>query len=233
MSCVILTQGPSKKKHIEVHGPPNVDGSHVVERSISFDAIKCIPDKGFRLSLDEKGLRLLGRLKARPRTVGDALAALSRGEEFGKKDLGNAGPDMEPCIVGEDIEPFRLREPRYHIPKDSVGKERSKYSAPKVVTVKTGLRPKSAIDRKGIVTLQSVYNLHPRPPATVEIIAAVLNSSLASWFIRAMYTSHKKLFPQMNQRHLSEIPLPDGNESDIVSAVQTLEICENEAQRQF
>jgi hypothetical protein len=233
VSCVVLTQGPLGHRRIEVHGDPEPDGSHSVERSISYDAIRCIPDMGFRLSLDEKSLRLLGRLRARPRTISDALVALSRGEEFGKKDLGIAGPDMEPCIVGEDIDLFRIRDPKLCIPSHSVAKDRAKYSAPKVVTVKTGLRPKSAIDRLGLTTLQSVYNLHPKPPATVEVIAAVLNSSLASWFIRAMYTSHKKLFPQMNQRHLLEVPLPDANESDIVETVRALEASENEAQRAF
>jgi hypothetical protein len=234
VSCVVLTQGPLKKRHIEVHSPPTFDSSYKAERKLPFAAIEGLPDKGFRLSLDENELRLLGKLRARPGTIEDWLVSLSRGEEFGKKDLGQAGVGMEPCIVGEDVEPFQLRQPRYHIPKQAIGKSRSNYSAPKAVTIKTGLRPKTAIDRVGYVTLQSVYNLHAKPPATVELIAAILNSSLAGWFIRAMYTSHKKLFPQMNQRHLLEIPLPDqGKESDIVDTVRALEACQTGSQREF
>ncbi len=231
VSCVVLTQGPSRRRRLEIHSPPAPDGSWRILRTQSRRAILSLPDKGFRLSLGEEELRLLGRLRRSAATLADLVLPPSRGEEYGKKDL-RADVSGEPCIVGEDIEPFRLRPPRLRIAGASVRKSRAFYGAPKAVAVKTGLKPKTAIDRDGFVTLQSVYNLHPGPGVSVELIAAVLNSRVAGWFLAAMYTSHKKLFPQINQRHLLEVPLPDrGDEARIVEAVRLIEACGDAAER--
>lgn len=235
VSCAVLTQGPLRDRQIAVHSAPTHDGGFRELDALPYAAIEAIADSGFRLALGRDGLALLARLKSKPESVGSLLLSISRGEEAGKRDLEPAGPGLEPCIVGEDIEPFSLREPpRFGIPSRSVRKPRSAYAAPKAVTIKTGVRPKTAIDREGRITLQSVYNLHSRPGVPVELVAAILNSRVASWFIWAMYTSNKKLFPQMNQRHLLEIPLPDRtNEKAIVEAVRAFESCRSPAQKAF
>jgi len=235
VSCVVLTQGPSSDRVLSVHETRGSDGAYERLRTLSYEAIEAIPDNGFRLSLDAVGLRILAKLLSRRGVLGDLLLSISRGEEAGKKDLAAPGAGREPCIVGEDIEPFAVRTPpRYSIATNAIRKPRSFYAAPKLVTIKTGVRPKSAIDRAGLVTLQSVYNLHPKPGAPIELVCAILNSDLAGWFIWAMYTSGKKLFPQINQGHLLEIPLPArDNDAAIVAAVRALEGNPSATQRAF
>lgn len=235
VSCVVLTQGPLKRRQIEVHDTPSADASHDHLGTLPYAALGAISDSGFRLTLNEDALLLLAKLQSRHRRLNELVLTISRGEEAGKKDLLPRGPGREPCIVGEDIEPFAIRQPpRLAIAAGAVRKPRSFYAAPKAVTVKTGIRPKTAIDREGFVSLQSVYNLHAKPRVPIELVAAILNSRVASWFIWAMYTSGKKLFPQLNQRHLLEIPVPESDkEADIIDAVHRLENCQSSAQRAF
>ena len=85
------------------------------------------------------------------------------------------------------------------------------YRAPKIVVVKTGSGCIAALDRTGLVTMQSVYNLHGRGDATgCERLLAILNSRLVAFFIAKTFTTYKLLFPQLNQTTVQSIPVPAG-----------------------
>jgi hypothetical protein len=234
VSCVVLMQGPRVDATLRVEGPPDAAGVAALLHAIPFATIARFDDAGFRLALTPADAELLLKLRALPRRLAE-LAVTSRGEEFGKTRLATApGPGLVPCIVGEDIDAFRLDTPRRYIPRRDIAKAAANYAAGKAVAVKTGGTPKTAIDRKGQVTLQSVYNLLPRAGVPVELIAAILNSRVARWYIAAMYTSHKKLFPQVNQGHLEQLPVPEhADVGAIVTAVRLLETDLSDKERAF
>ena len=235
VSCVVLVQGPISKKTISVQKIINGQGGAENLRKIRKDTIEKFSDLGFRLELTEPEVALLGKLIQSPYKIRDLLKTLSRGEEIGKKSISRSpSAELVPCIVGENIDRFTLLPITRFIPAKEIKKSRHSYSEPKAVTVKTGLYPKTAIDREGHVTLQSVYNLVPKENIPVEFVAAILNSEVVSWFIRVMYTSHKKLFPQMNQGHIANAPVPDLKlTKEIVAAVNHYEAATSDRQKIF
>lgn len=235
VSCVILIQGPMRRKALVVEHDLTSLSPEANGPAIPFSTLEAFSDVGFRLSLTAEESTLLLKFAQRPYKVSDLLATMSRGEEFGKRNLKRgATTGSELIVVGEDIVPFLQPEPTHAIPSPSIAKSRQNYRPNKAITIKTGIAPKTAIDRVGYVTLQSVYNLIPRDGVPVEVIAAILNSRVASWYISAMYTSYKKLFPQMNQRHIEEVPVPDlAEQKEIVECVRALEKESAEAKRAF
>lgn len=223
VSCVVLTQGPARHAALQVEVLPHNGGAAEQTLLVPFELIERFEDLGFRLSMTRAQADLLAKIAGQPRTIGAVVASITRGEEFGKGQLARTPTRGHvPCVVGEDLKDFILDQPRYYIPQVAVTKKQTNYAPGKAITIKTGTRPRTAIDRVGYVTLQSVYNINPSPEVPVEFIAAVLNSRVAAWYIRTMYTSQKKLFPQMNQRHIATFPVPDAAFQDKICKTVTL-----------
>jgi len=163
-----------------------------------------------------------------PLLLGDHVS-LSRGEEVGKSSLEKVGAaevlGRAEILAGEGVGARYVQPRATHLIEPSrLVKSASRYSAPKVVVVKTGGRVKAAIDREGHATLQSVYNIHLKrgaPPwMTLEFVCGLLNCEEVHRRFIAPFTSGKMLFPQITQRMLREIRLPE------VSAAQAGEVSE-------
>jgi len=139
------------------------------------------------------------------------LSSISRGEEYGKRSLTAATtqPHTTPIMVGEDVSRYSIRYPSHCLESGAIAKKPDNYSSPKVVVVKTGSRVVAALDGEGLCTLQSVYNVRPRAgcPVDIRYILGIVNSSLISAYIRREVTAYKKIFPQLNQRHIAELPI--------------------------
>jgi len=105
-------------------------------------------------------------------------------------------------------------------------KDPSLYAGPKIVVVKTGATCVAALDSEGLVTMQSLYNLHLSTDMTKpESLLGVLNSRFARFYITKTCTLYKTLFPQMNQSSLESIPVPrdcQGKQTPLVHAVQQM-----------
>jgi len=141
------------------------------------------------------------------------LVSLSRGEEFGKKNLlqwrGAAPKEKTEILVGEDVTKYSIAEPSHLIDKVSIGKPKDNYKSPKIVIVKTGKSLVCALDTKSRYTLQSLYNLQPKKDCRFHLsyILGVLNSTLMSVYMQREVTSYKRLFPQINQSHILTLPI--------------------------
>ncbi|MBN1485946.1 MAG: N-6 DNA methylase [Chloroflexia bacterium] len=171
------------------------------------------PGQRWWVHLSEAELSLVQGLLQRCRPLGDYVD-ISRGEEWGKKQLlpwAESRPGTAPILVGSDIEPLSCPRPRWRIPLDLVRKNPAQYRAPKIVLVKTGSRLAAAVDEDGYLTLQSLYNLRLRAGAALSIhyLAALLNSRLLNYILWSTVTGYKRVFPQLNQSTVAELPLPD------------------------
>ena len=135
----------------------------------------------------------------------DSVASISRGEEIGKKEVLAEGPI--PIMVGDDIDRYHVDQPTRFVQKTT--KDAQLYQAPKIVIVKTGDRCIAALDTLGIVTMQSVYNLHVScPDLAHEALLGLLNSRFVRCYIYKTFTAYKLLFPQLNQSTIQSIPVP-------------------------
>ncbi|MDD5453090.1 MAG: TaqI-like C-terminal specificity domain-containing protein [Candidatus Bipolaricaulis sp.] len=156
------------------------------------------------INVSDEEASLLGRLTELPRRLQDYVT-ISRGEEIGKKDVSLEGPI--PILAGEDISRYYINPPKRFI--NSIRKGPHLYRAPKIVVVKTGLQPTAAIDWIGYVTMQSVYNCRSvSNDVPIEVILAILNSTLVRFFVTQTFTTYKRVFPQLNQTTLASIPMP-------------------------
>ncbi|MCL0053060.1 hypothetical protein M1M86_01010, partial [Dehalococcoidales bacterium] len=141
------------------------------------------------------------------------FVTLSRGEEFGKRNLqrqeGEIPSGMVPILVGEDVKRYSVSAPEHLICMENVTKPISNYQSPKIVIVKTGSRFVCALDTESRYTLQSLYNVRLKTscPYDLNYILAILNSTLMSDYLEREVTSYKKLFPQINQSHILALPI--------------------------
>ncbi|MEM3434407.1 MAG: TaqI-like C-terminal specificity domain-containing protein, partial [Candidatus Methanomethyliaceae archaeon] len=149
-------------------------------------------------------------------TVLSAFVDISRGEELGRKDLKKASRttpsnniDFIPILIGEDIAPLNAPESTHVIARDCITKPIENYSSTKIVLRKTGRTLVATVDNKRFVTLQSVYNLVNKQcnPLSIFYLAALLKSTLLSYFVQTTVTEYKGLFPQLNQTTVEELPI--------------------------
>lgn len=148
---------------------------------------------------------LIEKLLTNRRSLG-SVVEISRGEETGKKNVADSGPI--PILVGGDISSFEIEKPRHFVEK--IEKDDTLYAAPKIVITKTGAKCIAAIDYDGVVTMQSVYNVHvTSDDYPIEVILALLNSRVTQFLIDRRVTAYKLLFPQLNQGTIEELPLPN------------------------
>lgn len=169
------------------------------------------PKKRFSLAIVPKS-GLLGRLRMRAHHCGD-FYEISRGEELGKKylrrieDLAAVPRGHVAILAGEGINRFKPPYPTHLVSKSEIRKKAMNYRSPKVVLVKTGREFVASVDYDNLFTLQSVYNIHPTRHLPCEFLCALLNSKLFNYLLQAQVTAQKKLFPQINQSNVREMPL--------------------------
>ncbi len=158
----------------------------------------------FTIYLTDRERKIIQRIQDKAVALG-SLAGISRGEESGKKSLQSKG--SIPILVGEDITRYHVSQPSRYIGK--VSKAAGNYRGPKIVIVKTGQSVVAAAERDGLVTLQSLYNIHAKTTTRMrlEYILGHINSALVTFYARKEFTSYKQLFPQFNQTTVKQLPI--------------------------
>ncbi|MFQ5341160.1 MAG: Eco57I restriction-modification methylase domain-containing protein, partial [Anaerolineae bacterium] len=180
-------------------------------RSVPLAALANVPKRRLWVELDSKTRAVVSHIAAQAAPLRD-FAAVSRGEEAGRRQLrpiAAQGAGDIPIVVGSDISPLAPPAPSHCIAAHRVAKAGAIYRPGKIVMVKTGRNIVCTLDQTGYVTLQSVYNLNLHPGCQVHAgyLAAVLSSSLLSWYLRATVTGYKQIFPQTNQSNVEELPI--------------------------
>jgi hypothetical protein len=165
-----------------------------------------------RIATVTAGVEWLDRLLAARYRFGDFFT-ISRGEELGKSSLSRSTgarlpPGMIPILAGEGVDRLSTPTPRHYIQNDTVAKPMRNYRSPKVVLVKTGSTFNATVDEEGLVTLQSVYNIHPTSDMNAYVGAGLLISLPFNALLAARVTNQKKLFPQITQGNVAEMPVP-------------------------
>jgi type I restriction-modification system DNA methylase subunit len=187
------------------------NGSWRQRRSLPLSALAASPGHRLCIDLDARSLALVTRLRSNCRPLRNSVA-VSRGEEAGRRHLRPIDDQRAgdvPVLIGSDISPLSPPTPSHCSARHRLAKDPAIYRAGKLVMVKTGRNIVCTIDKMGYVTLQSVYNLNPLPTCRLSVgyLAAILSSSLLSWYLRATVTGYKQVFPQLNQSNVEELPI--------------------------
>jgi hypothetical protein len=180
-------------------------------REIEVSEIAADPAAKIMLETSAADHALLKKLRSQPHSLG-TFCTFSRGEELGKKHVARPKhkvAEHEWIRVGEDVHRYHLQPASHQVRRSQIKKRPANYEGPKLLIVKTGERPQATLDPVGAVTLQSLYNVHARDASTdLRAILAIINSKAVSWYLRKTVTSAKKLFPQFNQTHFEQLPVP-------------------------
>ena len=136
---------------------------------------------------------------------------------FVTSDPASAGP---PLITGRDISPFRLAPPRLSLKTEEgplqQSRQKHEYMQPKLVYRFIGSAPVFALDRKGLITLNSANSLVLPDMALMEEAAFWFNSSLFHFLWQKQFASVKML-----RTHLEYFPLPlwEKSEKSLISTL--------------
>ncbi len=180
------------------------DRTVVTEHTCSRERFVADPMHRLLVHASDQEAAILLKVESECRRL-DSVAEISRGEEIGKKEVLSEGPI--PILVGADIDRYHIDQPSRFVQKTT--KDAALYRSPKIVIVKTGDRCIAALDSVGIVTMQSVYNLHVScPDLAHEALLGILNSRFVRCYIYKTFTAYKHLFPQLNQTTVQSIPVP-------------------------
>jgi len=130
------------------------------------------------------------------------------------------GPGKHPLLTGKEILPFAPAPVRRYLRTDDGPLQQnlplSEYGVPKLVYRFIGYTPLFAIDREGLITLNSANSLIPPEGWELEELALWYNSALFRFLWFNQYRSVKML-----RHHLEHIPLPRWEKKE-KSAVRSL-----------
>lgn len=146
------------------------------------------------------------------------LGTLSRGEELGKRTLKlinarvRARAGEVSVLSGAGVRGLCQQPEATHLaPRAKLRKHERHFRAPKLVIVKTGARLRAGVDRVGLITLQSVYNLQLKESeegrCLIEFLCAYLVSQAVNRRFIEPFTSAKSVFPQLTQAMILSIPV--------------------------
>ncbi|HEX8212611.1 MAG TPA: TaqI-like C-terminal specificity domain-containing protein [Longimicrobium sp.] len=203
VSAVVVTleKGRAARKIVsEVRKGTGTQVQHACSRNRFEDD----PRKRLLIHASDEEASIIEKISAYGKTLEPEYMNISRGEEIGKKFVLDAGP--VPILVGEDIRPYYVANPTRFV--RGITKRPELYAGPKLVIVKTGARCVAGYDPSGVVTMQSVYNVHTSDQVSDLVLLAILNSKLISFLVAKTFTAYKLLFPQLNQTTLGELPAP-------------------------
>lgn len=232
VSAVVLLLRVAKSEgySVQVHPYDLHKGAFGKPMTLPIHGITDDPRKRFSLAVISKS-GLLARLKKKsPQRCGD-FYRISRGEELGKKylwrirDFPTTPKGCVGILAGEGINRFKPLHATHWVSRIDISKDTAIYASPKLVLVKTGQQFVASVDYDNLYTLQSVYNIHPTKHLPCEFLCALLNSKLLNYLLQTQVTAQKKLFPQINQSNVMEMPIvvpDDAILQDIVNRVHLL-----------
>jgi len=208
-------------QHTQLFSEVREGTSAVLEHTCTRD--RFVSDSRHRLLVhaSDQEAQLLHRVQTGCKTLAE-FVSISRGEETGKRGVLHEGPI--PILVGEDISRWHIRQPSSFV--QEINKDTTLYNSLKIVIVKTGSQCIAALDTEGLVTMQSVYNVHVSDPVlSPKAILGVLNSRFVRFVLHKTFTAYKLLFPQLNQSTVQSIPIPvdiGDRQAPLVSLVEQM-----------
>lgn len=209
VSTVVLTVGKGDRSE-RVICDARRGTSVVVAHTCGRERFQQDPRHRLLVHASDQEAQLLDRIRIECRELGE-FVSISRGEETGRQRVCSEGP--VPILAGSDVSRYHVRSPSRFV--WTIAKSAGRYHPPKIVIVKTGSRCVAALDRAGLVTMQSIYNVHIADPDLMPgALLGILNSSFVRFFLDKTFTAYKLLFPQLNQTTVGSIPIPAGIMTD-------------------
>ncbi|MGH9868192.1 MAG: TaqI-like C-terminal specificity domain-containing protein [Candidatus Polarisedimenticolia bacterium] len=200
--------------------------------NVPVSAFRKAPGHVFNLSLDGAGRRLLARLQDLGTPLGDLVEAHEgihsgnvRARLFvpprGRPPRGKAARHLAPLLMGRgELRPYVLRPAGWRVVYDPsvVRRHRGEYAnlgraawyaPPKLMVRRTGDRVVAAVDRAGLKASNNVFVVRRRggAGASLACLAAWLNSTLATWWFRAVVPRAGDLFAELKLEHLVRLPI--------------------------
>ncbi len=146
------------------------------------------------------------------------IVSIRRGEELGKKNglVVDKPPAQEGwralLLGGVDVRPYAHPQGEHWIEERVLDKPLARYSAPKLLVVKSTNVLQAALDVQGHVALQTLYLLLPIDATlsldTLYFLLALLNSRLLQRYVYVLHTAYKLVQPQIEQHVLARLPIP-------------------------
>ena len=169
---------------------------------------------------NRRDLALLDRLTAGHAALGDRLdtlgAPLRTGLIFGNRSRDAGFLRELPLLTARDLQPFSVPEPLETFDEGAAERprERSAYRAPLLVVkefLRGGPRPVAAVmDRDTVFTDAFFGAAFPTSRREVaHLLAAVLSSSLASWFFLMIASAFGISMRRIKCRDVERLPVPD------------------------
>lgn len=209
-AILILKKGYSKNNIIKIEKMQNE--KFYIVNELSKDKFNENNKYKFFISLNKECENIVKKIQNNTIKLNN-LIEISRGEEYGKKYLEliteKIPKEKVPILTGENIKKWAILKETFMIEKNNIKKNINNYKSPKILIVKTSVKIIAALDLFDNITLQSIYNLSLKQGYNYNIkyILGILNSKLLSFYIGHRITFYKKLFPQINQSQILEIPL--------------------------
>ena len=169
-----------------------------------------------------RDLALLDRLTSRHPTLGDRLRELDAGLHTGLI-LGNRSRESSflrglPLLKARDLRPFSVPAPEdlesFAAPTAERPRERGTYRAPLLLVKEflvQGPRPVVAVADRDVVFTDAFFGA-TFPPAqhdAAHVLAAILRSSLASWFFLMTGSTFGLWMQRIKCRDIELLPVPD------------------------
>jgi len=183
-----------------------------------YEAFGRLPNRNFSSRLTPATLAMVEKLGAMPCRLGDVVDVLARGLECGKRDRAvvayRPGEGIHRLVRGEDVGQYRIADAGLGFDAGTstpkVIKAPATYEAsPKILLRRVADRIVAALDEESRWPLNTLYCLTPRPGLSVCSLLGILNSSIATLWLRVVFLADDKLFPYLRISQLEAIPFPD------------------------
>ncbi|MCK6483031.1 MAG: N-6 DNA methylase [Phycisphaerae bacterium] len=227
--CTICTRrcGTPAQDHLVVCEVRSPGSNEWTQNLIPQKRFRDQPKFKFNLYLNDDLHAAIKTLKDLSRPFGDVFEAhegIHSGNVRQKLFVTErVGPECRPLVFGRDeVRPFRVSWRGKYVRYDPriIAQEGGEYAnlgrpqffeRPKILIRRTGDRVVAAYDRNRFYASNNYFVAFPQHDVSEDMIAvveAVLNSSLATWFFRAIQPRTGRLFAELKLEHLRDLPMP-------------------------
>ncbi len=149
-----------------------------------------------------------------------SISKITRGLEIGRDKLFKAG--HKKCITGGDIDSYKIKSVQYIDNQTYTEFNKSNIFEPDRVLVReTGGKFYSTIDKEGIMTTRSIYNVSlVQDTISTEFLQGLLGSKMYEFYFKEFIAPETNIFPKIRIAQLKELPVPKINFKDKESKVK-------------
>jgi hypothetical protein len=174
-----------------------------------------VPDYVFELDASDEVSHLLVKVEVGARPFGEIGGAYFGIQTFDRKAFVSSskrGASYKPVIDGGNV--FRYYLAPHHEYLDyrpeniKSGGDPRIYKRERIVVRQIGKYPEGTLCPKGLLTLNTIYNLYTDDPAfDIKYVLAILNSRLTQFYWLARFYDNKETFPKIKKQPLHSIPI--------------------------